>query len=155
MMDQTKTLKYSPTQKDTSTPPDTTTMVPANKRDPPLKGWHPTKIGGMWTLKHEISSQKLYELLINTEPKGDTTLDLKNFFNHINMFLNMVTRLREYLLLDYQSIKRHYHSEEYSIPDHDHPSYSWNVQICTSLVHSLLAAMTNDTCVKPSMAPQS
>ena len=35
-----------------------------------------------------------------------------------------------------------------------HPSYSWNFQIYTSLGHSLLVAMTNDTCVKSSMAPQ-
>ena len=51
-------------------------------------------MGGMWTLKHEISSPKLYEPLINTELKNDTTLDLNNFYNHINMYLNAVTRLK-------------------------------------------------------------
>ena len=66
LMDQTNISKYSPTQKDTSTPPDLTTVVPTHRRDPPLEGLHSTKIGGMWTLKHEISSPKLYELLIKT-----------------------------------------------------------------------------------------
>ena len=107
IMDQTNIQKYSPTQKDTLTPLDPNTVVPNNRRAPPLEGEHSTKIGGMWTLKHEINSPKFCELLIKTELKGDTALDLKNFFNHINMCLNAVTRLREYLLPDYQSIKRH------------------------------------------------
>ena len=67
----------------------------------------------MWTLKHKISSQKFYEILIKTELKGYTALDLKNFFNHIKMFLNAVDRLREDLLTDYHSIKRHSKLEEY------------------------------------------
>ena len=70
------------------------------------------------------------------------------------MYLNSVTRLREDLLPDYQSIKRHSEFEEYFVSDCDNPSYSWNVQIYTSLEHSLLVAMTNDTSVKSSMAPQ-
>ena len=61
----------------------------------------------MWTLKHEIISPKFYELLIKTELKGYTSMDIKNFLNHINMCLNAVTRLREDLLPDYQFIKRH------------------------------------------------
>ena len=68
-------------------------MVPDNKRSPPLEGVHYTKIGGMWTLKHEISSPKFYELLIKTEIKGDTALDLNNFYNHTKLCLNVVTRL--------------------------------------------------------------
>ena len=71
MMDQNKIPKYSPTHKDTSTPPDPTTVVPTNRRDPPLEGGHSTKIGGMWTFKHDIRSPKLYELLIKKELKGD------------------------------------------------------------------------------------
>ena len=59
-----------------------------------LEGGHSTKMCGMWTLKHEISSPKFYELLIKKELKGDTAMDLKNFFNHIKMYLNAVTRLR-------------------------------------------------------------
>ena len=94
MMDKTKNSKYSPTQKDTLTPPDPITMIPSNRRSPPLEGGHSTKIGGMWTLKHEIISPKFYELLIKTELKGDTDLDLKNFYNHTNMCLNAVTRIR-------------------------------------------------------------
>ena len=60
------TLASSPTQKDTSNPPYPTTMVPTNRRDPPLDRGHSTKICGMCNLKHEISSQKFYELLIKT-----------------------------------------------------------------------------------------
>ena len=83
----------------------------------------------MWNLKHEISSPRFYEILINIEPKGDTALDLKNFYNHIKMCINVVTIIREYLLPAYKSINRHSDFEEYFIPYHDHPSYSWNVQI--------------------------
>ena len=50
MMDQANIYKSSSTQKDTSTPPDPTTVVLINRRDPPLEGVHSTKIGGMWTL---------------------------------------------------------------------------------------------------------
>ena len=38
MMDQNNIPKSSPTQKDTSTPPDTTTVVPTNRRAPPFEG---------------------------------------------------------------------------------------------------------------------
>ena len=154
MMDQTNNLKFSPAQRYASTPPEPTTMIPANRRGPPLDGGNSAKIGGMWTLKHEISSPKFYEILIKTELKGDTALVLKNFYNHIKMCINAVTRLREDLLPGYQLIKRHSEFAEYFIPDRDHPSYSWNFQIYISLVHSLLVAITNDTCVKSSMAPQ-
>ena len=81
-------------------------------------------------------------------------MDTNNLFNHIKMCLNAVTRIREDLLPDYHSIKIHSEFEEYFVSDRNHPSYSWNVQICTSLGHSLLVAITNDTCVKSSMAPQ-
>ena len=66
MMDQTNNSKLSPSQKDTSTPPNPTTIVLANSRAPPLYRGHFTKIGGMWNLKHETSSPKLYELIIKT-----------------------------------------------------------------------------------------
>ena len=55
---------------------------------------HSNKIGGIWNIKHDISSPKFYELLIKTELKEDTAMDIKNFYNHINMFLNAVTRIR-------------------------------------------------------------
>ena len=93
MMDHTNHSKLSPSQKDTLTPPDPTTVVLTNSRDLPLDGGHSTKIGGMWTLKLKISSQKFHKLLIKTELKGDTALDLKNFYNHINICINVVTRL--------------------------------------------------------------
>ena len=100
IMDQNNLSKSSPNQKDTWTPPDPTTVVSNNRRDPPLEGGHSTKIGGMWTLKYDISSPKLYELLINIELKLVTTLDIKNLYNHVKMCLNAVTRLREDLLPD-------------------------------------------------------
>ena len=51
--------------------------------------------------------KKSYEILVNTELKGDTDLDLKNFYNHIKMSLDAVSRLIEDLCPGYQSIKRH------------------------------------------------
>ena len=154
MMDQAKNSKSSPTQKGTSTPPDPTTVVPDNMRVPPLEGGHSTKIFGMWNLKHEISSPKFYEILIKTELKGDTALDFKNFYNHIKMCLNEVNRIQEDLLPSYQPIKRKSKFEEYFIPYCYHLSYYWYVQIYTSLGHSRLVAMTNETCVKYFMVPQ-
>ena len=107
MMDHIKISKSSPDKKDSTKAQYPTTVVPANKKDLPLEGEHYTKIGGMWTLKYEISSPKFYEILIKTEIKGDTATNLKNFYNYINMCLNAVTRLQEYLLPDYHSIKIH------------------------------------------------
>ena len=106
MMDQTNISKSSPAQKDTSTPQDPTTTVHTNKRYPPLEGGISENIGGMWTLKHGISSPRFYELLIKTELKGYTALDLKNLYNHIKMSLNAVTRLKVDLLPDYLSINK-------------------------------------------------
>ena len=94
LSNQINTMSSSPTRKDKSIPPDPTTVVQFNRRAPPLEEGNSTKIGGMWTLKHEVRSSKLYEILIKTEQKGDTDLYLKNFYNHINMCLNAVTRLR-------------------------------------------------------------
>ena len=95
MMDQTNIYKSSPTHKDTSNPPDPTTVVLTNRRAPPLECGHSTKIGGMWTLKHEISSPKFYELLIKKELKLYTAMDLKNLFKHIKVCLNAVTKVIE------------------------------------------------------------
>ena len=81
LKDKNNILKSSPAQKYTSTPPDPTTMVQTNRRAPPLEGGISENIGVMWTLKHEISSPRFYELLINIELKWDTALDLKNFYN--------------------------------------------------------------------------
>ena len=50
MMDQTNISKSSPSQKDTSTPPDPTTTFQTNRKAPPLEGGISDKIGGMWTL---------------------------------------------------------------------------------------------------------
>ena len=101
MMYQNNNSKLSPSQKDISNPPYPTTVVPAYRRATPLGRGNSIKIGSMWTLKHDISSPKFYEILINTEIKGDIDLDLKNFYNHIKMCINVVTILREYLIPDY------------------------------------------------------
>ena len=42
------------------------TVVQANKKSPALKSGSSMKVGGICTLKNEISSSKLYDLLINT-----------------------------------------------------------------------------------------
>ena len=105
----------------------------------------------MWNLKHEIISQKFYELLIKIELKEDTAMYLKKFYNHIKMCINAVTRIREDLLLAYHFIKIYSDFAEYFILDCDHPSYSWNFQIYTSFGHSLLGTMTNDTGLKSSI----
>ena len=153
-MDQINILKPSPYHKDLTRSQYPTTVVTANRRDSPLEGGHSNKIGDTCTLKHEIISPKFYELLIKTELKGETALDLKNFYNHINTCLNAATRIREDILPCYQPIKRHSEFTEYFIPYCDHPSYFWNVQIYTSLGHLISVAMTNETCIKSSMAPQ-
>ena len=70
------------------------------------------------------------------------------------MCLNEVARLQEDLLPDYRSIKKHSEFEKFFIPDRDHASYSCNYQTYNSLRHSLLVAMSNDTCVKSFMEPQ-
>ena len=83
----------------------------------------------MWTLKHEISSPRFYELLIKTELKEDTALDLKNFYNHVKMSLNAVTTLKVDLLTDYLYIKRNTEFKECFVPDLNHISYTWNLQL--------------------------
>ena len=65
MMEYINSQKSSPDQKDSPKDQDPTTVVPDNKKDSLLEGRHYTKIGGMWTLKREISSPKFYEILIN------------------------------------------------------------------------------------------
>ena len=101
MMDQINMLKSLPDNKDFPNSQDNTTVVMANKQDPSLEGGSSTKLGVMWTLKHEIISPKLYELFINTELKGKTALDLKNLYKRSNMCLDAVTRLREEVLHAY------------------------------------------------------
>ena len=150
--DKNNISKSSPSQKDTLTPPEPTTRVQTNKRSPPLEGGISKNIGGMWTLKHEISLPIFYELIIKTELKGDTALDIKNFYNHIKMSLNEMIRLIVDLLPDYQSINRHSVFKECFVPDRNHTPYSWNLQVYTSIGHSLFVAITNNTCVKCSTA---
>ena len=70
------------------------------------------------------------------------------------MSLNAVTKLREHLLPDFLSIKQNNDFKEYIVPDSNHVAFKWNRQVYDSIGHSLLVAMTNDTGVKFSMAPQ-
>ena len=58
---------------------DITTAVLANKKDPPLEGGYSTKIWGMWTLKHDIISPKLYVILVKAKLKGYTYMKPNNF----------------------------------------------------------------------------
>ena len=64
MIDQIKISKSPPENKDSPKDQNTTTVVLANKKAPPLEGGYSRRIGGMWNIKHEISSPKPYELLI-------------------------------------------------------------------------------------------
>ena len=106
-MDHINMSKSSTDHKYPPKPQEPTTVVPVNSRTPPLDAGHSTKIGGMCTIKHEIISPTLYELLVNTGLKRDTAMELKNFYNHTQMSINVVPRLREELLHAYQSIKIH------------------------------------------------
>ena len=92
--DQINTLKYLPTHNYSQKPPEPTTVVTSNRRDTLLEVGKFTKNCRTWTLKHDIRSPKFYELFINTELKEDTSLDLNNFYNRINMCLNAATRIR-------------------------------------------------------------
>ena len=49
----------------------------------------------MCTLKHYISFKIFYEILIKTELRWGTALDLKILYNYISICLNSVTRLLE------------------------------------------------------------
>ena len=74
---------------------DPNTVVQDNNMGWSLKGGNSKTIGGMWNLKHVIVSLTFYEILIKIELKGDTDIDLKNFYNHIKTCLNEVIRLLE------------------------------------------------------------
>ena len=93
MMGKIKLLTYSQEHKNSPKTQYPTTVFPSNKRDPPMYCVYSKKIGGMWTLKHEIRSPKFYELLTKIEFKLYTALDLRNFYNHIKMSFNALTRL--------------------------------------------------------------
>ena len=56
LMDHINIYKYLPSQKYSPKPPYPTTLIPANRRAPPLNSVQYTKIGDMWNLKHDISS---------------------------------------------------------------------------------------------------
>ena len=132
MIDHIKIWKLLTDKKDSPKAHYPNTIVPANNKTPPLEVGHYLK-KFMWILNSEIISTKFYELLIMTELKGETVVDLKNLYNHITECFNKVTIIHEYLLPFYKFIKRHSEFEEYFVPDCDHPSYSCNEYTYTSL----------------------
>ena len=75
----------SPNKAEEKNPQDSTTMVCANRNAAQLEGGHYKKIGGMWTLKHEISYLKFYEIITKNEMKGDNDIYIKIFKNQIKM----------------------------------------------------------------------
>ena len=60
---------FSPGNMDSPKYSDPDNVVPTKNKVPLLEGGNSTKIGGMWTLKHDIRSPKFYELIIK---KGGT-----------------------------------------------------------------------------------
>ena len=60
IMDQIKISKSLPKNKASPKDQDNNTVVPDDNMDPPLEGRNYKQIGGMWTLKHDIRSPKLY-----------------------------------------------------------------------------------------------
>ena len=96
-------------------------MVHTNRKVIPLEGGNYQKIGWMWTLKHGISYSKLFEILVKTVLKGDTNNYLKDFYNHINICLNALTRLKYNLISTYHKIKQHSDFHEHFVPDRSHP----------------------------------
>ena len=64
MMDQINKSKYFPAQNYSPRPEDPTIMVSYNRRYRPLDGGKSKHIGDMCNLKHDISSPKLYDILI-------------------------------------------------------------------------------------------
>ena len=70
------------------------------------------------------------------------------------MCLNAVTRLQDDLLPVYKYIKHHPGFHKNLVTDRSHSSYYWNDKTHTSLGHSLLVDLENDTCIKYSMSPQ-
>ena len=70
MMDQIKNSKSSPDKKDSPKDQNPTTVVPDNKKATPLEGGCFTKIGGMWTLKHDIISPNSMKSSLRHESKA-------------------------------------------------------------------------------------
>ena len=62
IMDQINTFKSFPTHNYSPKTPEPTNVVPTTRRDTPSDGGQSTKIGGMWTLKHDISSPRFYKI---------------------------------------------------------------------------------------------
>ena len=85
----------SPNKVETKNSQYCATEYRSNRNFPPLKGGHYNKIGVTWTLKHNISSPKFYEILVKTDLKGDTGVYINIFYNYIKMYLNAVTIIQE------------------------------------------------------------
>ena len=59
-------------------------------KSPTIEVGYSQKIYGAWNHKHDISSPKFYEILLETDLKLETYLNVKNFYNYIKMCLNAV-----------------------------------------------------------------
>ena len=121
-----KCYNTSTNKVETYTAQDYGTIVHANSKVTPLEGDYSNKLVGVCNLKHETSLPKLYGILINTNLKGDNSLNIKNFYKPIKMCLDVVTILLDNLLLEYQIIKRHSDFLERFVPDRSHHFYYWN-----------------------------
>ena len=84
---------------------DTATVVPDKNKAQTLEGWNYKELEACVISNMRSDNRKFYELLIKTKLKVDTDLDLKNFYNDINMSLNAVTKILEDLLTAYHYIK--------------------------------------------------
>ena len=61
----------------------------------------------MLTLKYETTPPNFYKIILNTEIKVDTAIDLNRFYNHINVRLNAVIKLQEDLHTAYHKTKKY------------------------------------------------
>ena len=79
-------------------------MVPDSKKATPSEGGHYTKMVACG-ISNMISAHQNSTKYSSRFKKSDTDLDRNNLYNHIKICLNVMNRIREDLLTDYNSIK--------------------------------------------------
>ena len=105
-----------------------------NRKSPPLEVCHSHKSSGMWNIKHEIISPKFYGIFIKKYLKGENDINLKKFYNTVNICPNVVAKLQEDILTSYKrTYKKEIFSEE-CFRKHSYQHYTCNEQTFTSLV---------------------
>ena len=139
----------SPNNVETNNPQYSSYVVHSNRIFPSLE-----KVGLMWNLKYEISSQKFFGIFIKINLEGVTDIDIKNFYNHIKVWLNTITRLQSDIFPAYQKIKQHYYFYEHCVSDRSYPSYYCNICAYNYLSYSIFVSLTNENFIKYPMAPQ-